>query len=261
MNPQSSVSIFSRRIAALGLLALGLSLLPSLHAAFERIPLQSGWQLRQLEPRDTLTPEDLSPGVRSGDLAIRRMPAMVHDVLLDHQRIETPWKAGGAEACRWVSDNDWLYSVEFPCADPGAIAFLHFRGLDTLVDVYLNGSRLVSSASALVPLRVEVTGKLRARNSLALHFHTIFARSDGAKPEPHKIFRGQPVRRSGSNYSAYLGPRPYYSRVGVYDAIELELTRGTEFRDVLAVATLDDALTRGRVTVDATGVSASPGAR
>jgi hypothetical protein len=236
-------------------------LLSPLHAAFERIPLHTGWQLRQLEPRDTLAAADLAPGPRSGALAVRRMPAMVHDILLDHKRIETPWLPGRAEACRWVSDQDWVYAVEFPCAEPGAIAFLHFRGLDTLVDVYLNGARIASSASALVPLRVEVSGRLQARNSLTLHFHSIFARSDRAKPEPLRSFRGQPVRRSGSNYSAYLGPRPYFSRVGVFDAIELEITRGTEFREVLAVATLDEALTRGRVTIDTTGISAAAGAR
>jgi beta-mannosidase len=245
----------------MGLLASGLLLLPSLHAVFERLPLHTGWQLRQLEPRDTLAPEDLVPAGHPDALAIRLMPAMVHDVLRDHQRIESAWLPGRAEAYRWVSDKDWLYSVEFPCAEPGAIAFLHFRGLDTLVDVYLNGIRIASSASALVPLRVEVTGRLRQRNSLVLHFHTIFARADRTRPEPHRTFRGQPVRRSGSNYSAYLGPQPYFSRVGVFDAIELEITRGTEFHEVLAVATVDEALTRGRVEIDTTGIAAHPGVR
>ena len=244
MNPSFHPRTSSRRKLALGLLSSGLLLLPALHAAFERLPLHTGWQLRQLEPRDTLAQEDLAPRVHPAALAIRRMPAMVHDVLLDHRRIETPWLPGRAEACRWVSDKDWLYSVEFPCAEPNAIAFLHFRGLDSMVDVYLNGNRLASSASALVPLRVEVTGQLRPRNSLVLHFHTIFARGDGPKPEPLRTFRGQPVRRSGSNYSAYLGPQPYFSRVGVFDAIDLEITHGTEFREVLAVATVDDTFAR-----------------
>jgi beta-galactosidase/beta-glucuronidase len=257
----SSVRPATRQKCALGLFACVLFLTPAIHAAFERVPLHTGWQLRQLEPRDTLAPEDLAPGARTGALAIRRMPAMVHDVLLDHGRIETPWLPGRAEACRWVSDKDWIYAAEFPCAEPGAIAFLHFRGLDALVDVYLNGIRIASSASAVAPLRVEVTGRLRARNSLVLHFHTIFARGDRTKPEPLRTFRGQPVRRSTSNYSAYLGPRPYFSRVGVFDAVELELTRGTEFRDVLAVATLDDAFTRGRVTIDAAGSAAVAGTR
>jgi beta-galactosidase/beta-glucuronidase len=257
----SSVRPATRQKCALGLFACVLFLTPAIHAAFERVPLHTGWQLRQLEPRDTLAPEDLAPGARTGALAIRRMPAMVHDVLLDHGRIETPWLPGRAEACRWVSDKDWIYAAEFPCAEPGAIAFLHFRGLDALVDVYLNGERIASSASAVAPLRVEVTGRLRSRNSLVLHFHTIFARGDRTKPEPLRTFRGQPVRRSTSNYSAYLGPRPYFSRVGVFEAIELELTRGTEFRDVLAVATVDDAFTRGRVTIDAAGSAAVAGTR
>jgi beta-galactosidase/beta-glucuronidase len=261
MNSSSPTRLSVRQKFALSLLACGLWLFSPLHAAFERIPLQTGWQLRQLEPRDTLAPEDLAPGVHPEALPIRRMPAMVHDILLDHRRIETPWLPGRAEACRWVSDKDWLYSVEFPCAEPGAIAFLHFRGLDTLVDVYLNGERIASSASAVAPLRVEITGRLRARNSLVLHFHTIFARGDRTKPDPLRTFRDQPVRRAQPNYSAYLGPRPYFSRVGVFDAIELEITRGTEFRDVLAVATLDDALTHGQVTIDATGTAAAAGAR
>ncbi len=45
---------------------------------------------------------------------------MVHDVLLQHGKIETPWLSGRAEECQWVADRDWVYAVRFPATDPKA---------------------------------------------------------------------------------------------------------------------------------------------
>ena len=66
------------------------------------------------------------------------------------------------------------------------------------------------------------------------------------------------VRRPNNNYSNYLGPFPYFSRVGVYDGIFLETTEGTAMEEVVADASLDESLTRGTVAIDVAGTSRLP---
>jgi len=57
------------------------------------------------------------------------MPAMVHDVLLAHGKIEEPWLPGGTEKCFWTGERDWVYALKFS-ARPGRVSRLRFLGLD-----------------------------------------------------------------------------------------------------------------------------------
>jgi beta-mannosidase len=221
------------------------------------VTLDRGWAMKLIEPASCLSSAQLDAAAApSGDdwLSIARMPAMVHTVLHEHARIETPWLPGRAESCRWVAEKDWIYAVGFAAADPSAVSWLNFRGLDTIVDVYLNGMLLATHRNQYLPLRVEVTEKLRDQNTLVLHFHSVFERADD-KVRHMSQWNGSLIRRARYNYSTYLGPQPLFSRVGVYDDVVLEVSGGTEMTDVLAMASLDESLKAGCVTVDVAGPS------
>ena len=185
------------------------------------------------------------------------MPAMVHDVLLSHGVIETPWLPGRAEACRWVAEGDWVYALQFTVEDPAGRHYLRFKGLDTIVDVYLNGERIAQHSNMFVPLRVDATGHLCQENTLLLHFHTVFDQSSG-RAEPIRFLdgdRSRPVRRPNNNYNTYLGPNPYYSRVGVFDHVVLEAVGAAEMSEVLVDAALSEDLDEGVVEVLVEGTS------
>jgi len=227
----------------------------------DRIELSRGWKIKSIPPRAALDAAFLTEAERArednGWLAASAMPAMVHDILLRHGKIETPWLPGRAEKCRWVAEQDWVYAVRFAAERPERESWLRFKGLDTIVDVYLNGERIASHSNMYVPLAVNVRGRLRAENTLVLHFHTVFDLS-GGKPRPLRNVNGDPsrrVRRPGNNYSNYLGPNPLFSRVGVYDGIFLEVTDGSVMTEVVADASLNERLTQGTVTVDVAGTS------
>ena len=187
------------------------------------------------------------------------MPSMVHDVLLRHGAIEEPWLPGRAAKCQWVAEKDWVYATRFDADDPAAAGrrwFLRFTGLDTIVDVYLNGARIASSHNMYRELRVDVTGLLAPRNTLALHFHTVFTRDQGALV-PLKFVDDdpdRPVLRPANNHGTYLGPNPGFSRVGVFGDIILEAVDAGEIRDWMVGAALDENLKRGKVTVRIEGV-------
>ncbi len=192
------------------------------------------------------------------------MPAMVHDVLVAAGRIRTPWLPGAAAECTWVAEKDWVYALRFPArAGAGGAHALHFKGLDTIVDVYLNGELIASSSSMYRSLRVEVAGRLRAENSLVLHFHTVFADTAGAKT-PLAVVDGdprRPVRRPHTCYTTYLGPNPLFSRVGVFGEISLEETGEGEIREAVTGARLSADLASGTISVDASGATGSAGSR
>ena len=149
--------------------------------------LVEGWRLRRLTPRTELDSAILAdaeqPVPDKSWLHIPSMPSMVHDVLLHHGLIETPWLPGRAEACRWVAECDWVYALRFTVQDPVGPHWLRFRGLDTIVDVYLNGERLAQHSNTYLPLRVNVTKSLKRENTLVLHFRTVFDLS-GPEAEP-----------------------------------------------------------------------------
>ncbi len=245
----------------IGVLFLALWLGTSVEAAWQKIELGEGWRLHVAEPNDD-APVTLLQRTATNDiewLPIQKMPAMVHDVLVQHGRIETPWLPGRAAACRWVAEKDWVYAMDFAAKQPDAVSFLHFKGLDTIVDIYLNGERIATHTDTTLPLRVDVTGKLKVENRLALHFYTPF-RADATVRQPAtlKMFRGQEVRRSTHNYDSYLGAQPYLSRVGVFDSITLEISEGSEITEFLPEARVNESLTKGTVTIQLKGNLAKP---
>jgi beta-mannosidase len=216
----------------------------------KQIVLSKGWYLGQQEPCERLPQEILGKATTpdSDWLSIDAMPSMVHDVLQHHGEIEEPWKAGEAEECKWVAEKDWVYATQFDVADPDGKAFLHFLGLDTIVDIYLNGELAASRSNMYLPLRLEVSGRLLPHNRLVLHFHSVFQNG-----EPLKKTENGLVRRPGNNYGSYLGPQPYFSRVGVFDSIFVESVEPGAIYDFVAGASLDESFNHGVVKVHVTG--------
>ena len=99
--------------------------------AVETTELLQGWSLKSIEPQAELTAEFLSQAGRAatadGWLPVAAMPAMVHDVLLAHGKIEEPWLPGGTEKCFWTGERDWVYALKFS-AQPGRVSRLRFLG-------------------------------------------------------------------------------------------------------------------------------------
>ena len=238
--------------------------LPSLAAGekaapkWKRAEIAKGWQIKSITPRKSLDAAFLaeaSDGTAADWLIASNMPAMVHDILLQHGKIETPWLPGAAEKCHWVAERDWIYAVRFEAAEPEAESLLRFKGLDTIVDVYLNGRKITSHSNMYLPLVVDVSDRLRKENTLVLHFHTVYEQPGNRNSRIRNV-NGNPdrrVRRPSQNYGNYLGPYPNFSRVGVYDKIFLEVTHGSRITEAVADASLDEKLTIGTVTFDVAG--------
>ena len=98
------------------------------------------------------------------------IPAMPHEILLHHKKIEEPWKPFGMEKCYWVSQKDWIYSLDFRVENLSGAKRLIFKEMKGEVDVYLNGIKVASHSDQSQPLFVDVTGKLKPENQLDSSF-------------------------------------------------------------------------------------------
>ncbi|MEI7729163.1 MAG: glycoside hydrolase family 2 protein [Verrucomicrobiota bacterium] len=213
--------------------------------------LLQGWSLKGFEPRAEATAALLNEAERAavadGWLPVAALPAMVPDVLLAHAKIEPPWLPGGTEKCFWMGQRDWVYALKFS-ARPGRASRLRFLGLDGRAEVYLNGNRLASHSEEHAPLTVEVSQALRPENSLVLRFRSNAGRSEEGVPE---IGRQRP---GGS----YLGPNPPLASVGIFDHVWLETSDGNTLDEAVAGVSLDESLSTGTLTVDASGNARLP---
>lgn len=107
----------------------------------------ASWHVARLPPEAAC---DIAALAKSGkalsefEWLSANIPAQIHDVLLAHGNIRHPFEIGAARECTWISESDWLYRLEFPHGSDVNTThyFLHFEGLDTIVDVYLNGEHI-----------------------------------------------------------------------------------------------------------------------
>ncbi|KAF9765849.1 hypothetical protein IL306_001803 [Fusarium sp. DS 682] len=123
------------------------------------IQLDKGWKFKQTS--------SLNNGIASSYLPVAQFPTVAHIDLLHHELIPDPYIDINELACLWVNDADWTYRTEqIPPANlkPHEKAVLVFEGLDTVVDVYLNGSHILFSNNMHISHRVDVTDMLSGRN-------------------------------------------------------------------------------------------------
>jgi len=209
--------------------------------------LSQGWSLKSIKPCAELSADFLHEASRAAVaddwLAIAAMPAMVNNILLAHGKIEPPWLPHGTEKCFWVGGLDWVYAGRF-AAPPGRKHRLRFLGLEGRAEIYLNGKLIASHSDLTATLEVEVGGDLRAENTLVLHFHS----SPGwSAKNGHRNALG-----------SYLGPNPALASIGVFEQVLAETSNGNTLDGVLVVASLNESLDKGILTVSVNGFSRLP---
>jgi len=215
----------------------------------QKIELAKGWSLKAISPRQTLDEKFLAEAWQThatdGWLTVPAMPAMVHDILLSHGKIEPPWLPHGTEKCFWVGEKDWVYATRFSVEQPERASKLRFKGLKGKVDIYLNGACIATHPNTDVPLLMDLEGRLQRQNTLVLHFHATYSQGkDGTKADGRR-----------KNLGSYLGPNPDLIALGVFDRVFLEVTDGIAMDEIVASVSLDKSLGLAMVGIDVVGKS------
>ncbi|MBR4124861.1 MAG: hypothetical protein IKR13_01540 [Victivallales bacterium] len=103
-----------------------------------------------------------------------QVPGYVLPTLQDTGLIPPIFWRDNAKQCQWVEKVEWTFSHIFkvPPGQDLSRAELHFGGIDTFADIYLNEKHIGSAKNMFVPLRLQVAEALRTgRNSLKVVIH------------------------------------------------------------------------------------------
>lgn len=193
--------------------------------------LTEGWYLKEAT-YPLPYPADQESGVLLAQLAKEdgwlscAMPAVVQEVLFDHRIIKKDvLETGIADECAWVSTRDWIFRTSFPAPSHKGPVYLEFQGLDTVVDIYLNGNLLCCHESMFMPLKTRnIRDLLQESNELILCFHApckVIETFDPPKRYEGKISSNAMLRKAHGDFTPHGGAVPYFTPIGVYDEIFL----------------------------------------
>lgn len=215
-------------------------------AARRTIPLRQGWRIRQLDEATSLGALLRDAAHPDKSWMPATMPAQVHDVLIARGALPDPHIGKNAAACAWVGDKDWAYATDFASPAGDGPVNLRFLGLDTLATAYLNGREIGRFDDMFRTWSVEVSKHLApagASNQLLIVFHspTRFIKEAAARfSPPQGIAPAKYLRKSTSDQSSYMGARPNFMTVGIFDDVLLDVPERSWLQDLCVRPALTD---------------------
>lgn len=104
------------------------------------------------------------------------VPGVIHTDLLANKIIEDPFFRLNERGQQWIDKEDWMYETYFDVDDEmfnKDNIRLHFNGLDTYADVYLNGEKILGADNMFREWKVDIKGKVKAKdNKFEVYFHS-----------------------------------------------------------------------------------------
>ncbi|MBL7153285.1 MAG: hypothetical protein ISS79_06180 [Phycisphaerae bacterium] len=220
------------------------------------IVLTHNWRIKQLDA-DKPDIEALMRQAASPDKTWlpARMPAQVHDILLEHGKIPDPHIGKNAAESAWVGQKDWAYLCKFPGPPKSdGPVFLRFGGLDTLATVYLNGTKIGDFNNMYREYAVDVRDHLAPKgddNVLLIIFASPMRFIDQVqRPDRLKsLSKAKWLRKCHSDFSSYLGARPNFVKVGVFRDIVLDVPGSSWIEDLWARPSLSQDFKSAKIKV------------
>jgi beta-mannosidase len=202
--------------------------------------LHEGWELARTPANACASPADLAGAPLEWRSA--RVPGTVASSIHTD-----PDSAGPYDA------DDWWYRLRFPAPEriAGSRQRLHFEGLATLADAWLNGEPLLASRNMFVPCGADVTDRLREENELVIRFASLDAAMEARRPRPR--WRTALVSRQDLRWfrTTLLGRMPGWTPsiapVGPWGAVLLERAERFDLVSLRLNADACDGVARLRI--------------
>lgn len=185
------------------------------------IPLSDNWQMRKAGDQSWMP---------------ATVPGCVHTDLLANNAIPDPFIGTNEDSVQWIEREDWEYTCTFTINNKllhHDFQFLHFEGLDTYADVYLNDSLILQSENMFRSYRIDVRELLhKGDNTLRIYFHSpvnkaalLQAQYPVPLPQDERVF----VRKAQYQFGWDWGPRLVTS--GIWKPVTLEFDDDLRVRD------------------------------
>ena len=182
------------------------------------------------------------------------MPKQVQEFIFEQGELPDPHI--GDNAALWVPvfEQDWLYGKRFITPKSAGNIALCFSGLDTEVDVLLNGEKIAVCNNMNRRWVIPVGKQLRAageENILLLRFRSPKAvmQEKAANQGKSDVKASKFLRKCHADFSSYLGARPDFIKMGIFDEVHLDLLLAEYFGDVYVRSELTDNFSQARVIV------------
>lgn len=166
------------------------------------------------------------------------VPGTVHTDLLQNKLIPDPFFAGNEKMLAWIDRSDWEYRLQFN-TDADILSRqniqLTFDGLDTYVDVYLNGQLLLKADNMFRGWTVPVKSFLKqGSNQLLLRFHSALNTVDSiAKsklplvlPDNNRVYARKAQFQFGWDWG------PVFVGCGIWKKVSLQAWNGMKIGPV-----------------------------
>ena len=137
------------------------------------LPIHEGWQLARTRASAFSDPANLA--IAAGDWRPALVPGTVATSV--HTDINA---AGNYDA------EDWWYRAKFSVADQKAATHhrMVFEGLATLAEVWLNGTKVLTSRNMFMAHKADVSRLLLPENEIVICFRSLQAAMAGRRPRP-----------------------------------------------------------------------------
>ncbi len=97
-----------------------------------------------------------------------KVPGVIHLDLMENGIIEDPFFRLNERGVQWIDKEDWMYETYFD-VDKSLLSKenirLHFMGLDTYADVYLNGHKILVADNMFREWKVDIRELLQEKNN------------------------------------------------------------------------------------------------
>jgi len=213
--------------------------------------LNNGWQVKQRDPTRVIQEDFLS-----GDWLPTVVPGTVHEALLEAGQIPNPFTDLNELEVQWVGETDWLYRCHFSLS-PQALLLeqtdLCFDGLDTIAQVWLNGTLILSSDNMFIAHRVAVENVLLAgQNEIQILFASALKHGQVIEAQKGKLTQWGDgdssrlyVRKAQYHYGWDWGPTVLTAglwrgvRLECYDARIVDFEARATLSEDLSAASMD----------------------
>lgn len=183
------------------------------------------------------------------------MPKQVQDVLFEKGIIPDPHVGKNPAKCTWIFEKDWFYVTSFATPKTNGAVFLCFDGIDTRADIFLNGKKLGECSNMFRKYRFQADSFLKkdgSQNVLSVFVYSpakllqdIEQQKGDTETAAHKY-----LRKTGSDFSSYMGARPNFLKMGIYRNVYLDIPGENYIGDVHIRTLLSNNYSKAQIIIN-----------
>lgn len=182
------------------------------------------------------------------------MPKQVQDILFEKAIIPNPHVGKNPTKCTWIFEKDWIYTTRFVTPKNKGDVFLCFDGIDTRADIRLNGKLVGECSNMFRKYRFQINDFLKndgSQNVLSVFVYSPakFLKDIALQEGVAENAANKYLRKTGSDFSGYLGARPNFLKMGIYKNVYLDIPGKNFLGDVYVRTTLSHNYSKAQIII------------